>query len=182
MCNFFNHITKQNQVKMDKKRLSNRCLSYIAGGVLMACSLSAVAQTAVEPLGLDAVSSDGKKASCKLSALTNTIVTAGGSAMSSPLSPLVSMRLEGVYVGVNEAEASSLVVWPNPAEDNLFVKSEAAVKSYAVADMNGRSVVSGVNGEDQEISISVSALAPGSYILQVSTVDGKKYSGKFIKK
>jgi hypothetical protein len=48
--------------------------------------------------------------------------------------------------------------------------------------MNGRSVVSGVNGEDQEISISVSALAPGSYILQVSTVDGKKYSGKFIKK
>ena len=163
---------------MDKKRLSNRCLSYIAGGVLMACSLSAVAQTAVEPLGLDAVSSDGKKASCKLSALTNTIVTAGGSAMSSPLSPLVSMRLEGVY----EAEASSLAVWPNPAEDNLFVKSEAAVKSYAVADMNGRSVVSGVNGEDQEISISVSALAPGSYILQVSTVDGKKYSGKFIKK
>ena len=140
------------------------------------------AQTSVEPLGLEITASNGVKASCHLGALTESVVSLNGSATSSPLSPVVAMRLEGVYTNVGEAKSADLLVWPNPADDNIFVKSETIIKSYIVADMNGRSVLSGADGKENSFSIPVSSLSPGNYILKVLTVDGNRYSGKFIKK
>lgn len=92
------------------------------------------------------------------------------------------MRLEGVYSGVSEAETADLQVWPNPADDNLFVKSVSPVKSFIVADMSGRTVLSGASVVEDSFSIPVSSLSPGNYVLKISTVEGNSYNGKFIKK
>jgi len=140
------------------------------------------AQISVEPLGLEITASNGVKASCHLGALTESVVSLNGSATSSPLSPVVAMRLEGVYTNVGEAKSADLLVWPNPADDNLFVKSVSPVKSFIVADMSGRTVLSGASGVEDSFSIPVSSLSPGNYVLKISTVEGNSYNGKFIKK
>ncbi len=167
---------------MNKKHLSSKCLSYVAVAALLAVFRGGYAQSSIEPLGLDITASNGAKASCLLGTVSKSIVSVNGLATPSPLSPIVSMRLEGVYSGVSEAETADLQVWPNPADDNLFVKSVSPVKSFIVADMSGRTVLSGASGVEDSFSIPVSSLSPGNYVLKISTVEGNSYNGKFIKK
>lgn len=65
-------------------------------------------------------------------------------------------------------EASVLKVFPNPADDVLKIVSGDLIRSVNVLTTDGRLVLTSGNISQNEISINVSALSPGIYLLQTS--------------
>lgn len=83
-------------------------------------------------------------------------------------------------VSLEELPASGLAVYPNPANEQLNVRSEMDGKAVIV-DLSGKVIVDGIElKSDQNIGIPVHALSPGVYFLKF---EAKKSSGrlKFVK-
>jgi hypothetical protein len=82
-----------------------------------------------------------------------------------------------------------LVVWPNPASGQLTVDSrqESSVVSrqssvgFEICDVYGRSLIKPDQTSPLPMTIDVSKLSPGMYILQVTTDDGQSATTKFLK-
>lgn len=78
-------------------------------------------------------------------------------------------------------------LYPNPASDNLTIEFNLKVQKQLIIEINdlaGRQVLSKeyfavVNANS--ISIDTKHLTPGTYILNINSVQGKLASGKFIK-
>jgi hypothetical protein len=78
----------------------------------------------------------------------------------------------------NTPAADGIAVYPNPAHNMIFVKN-ALGKSYQLIDIRGSVLSSGsINGED--VAIPLDNIAPGMYILQVETENGKVLN-RFVK-
>ncbi len=82
-------------------------------------------------------------------------------------------------------EKENVVVFPNPSSDILNVTfSEAITAAYSIINMLGQEVLSNTisieNAEQNRISISVSHLKKGNYILQM-TIDGVEKKIRFTK-
>ena len=67
---------------------------------------------------------------------------------------------------VNDADASSITVYPNPCDDVLHLKGAAAGTGYAVSDITGREVFSGVTA-GHSTTLDVSELTSGIYLLKL---------------
>lgn len=82
-------------------------------------------------------------------------------------------------VGVSEAVASAISVYPNPARDvvRFNLESDAQV---SVFDMTGR-MVSTMNMTAGEASYQVADLESGVYFLNIRRADGKKEVARFVK-
>lgn len=74
-----------------------------------------------------------------------------------------------VIVGVDEAVASTLTVYPNPANEVLTVANELPAGTlFEIYDMTGRVVSNGqINSTNEQIQIA--DLTPGYYILDVAS-------------
>lgn len=82
-------------------------------------------------------------------------------------------------LGVETFDISDVSIYPNPASDELFLKSENIdITQVHVFDISGTKVLEFSENNDR---IDVSALAQGLYFLEI-TSDGKKHLQKFIKK
>lgn len=81
--------------------------------------------------------------------------------------------------GVSSVTASeSVIVYPNPATEALFVKSSKEVASIKVFTVSGATVA-----ESQATdNVNVADLQSGLYIYRVTHADGATAQGKFIKK
>lgn len=75
---------------------------------------------------------------------------------------------EFVIVGVEENEAATLSVYPNPARDVLNVTTDIAAGTiYSVYDMTGRIVATGqINASN--VRIDISDLTVGQYIIEMA--------------
>jgi hypothetical protein len=80
--------------------------------------------------------------------------------------------------GVNNIFVSQMVIYPNPAKNELFIKSELPIKKVEVYSLTGSLMVSENNFNE---TINVSALPQGVYILKVYTGKGLVIS-KVVKK
>lgn len=78
-------------------------------------------------------------------------------------------------VGINNTDAQTIRVWPNPATDMINI--EGCTGFVTLTDINGKVVYTGVN----ESQINVQALVPGLYILKVQDNDNV-YTTRIIKK
>jgi hypothetical protein len=78
----------------------------------------------------------------------------------------------GGNVGVDETAINPLKVYPVPANDLLYVKIDAAVKSVHLVDLSGRMLTLSPETSDHVMKIDVSTCAVGSYLLQVETSIG----------
>ncbi len=76
------------------------------------------------------------------------------------------------------SDATQSLVYPNPASDMLFVRSTGSARTVAVIDLQGRVVLSAPTLGRDLFSLSIGALAPGSYLLRAQ--DGAML-GRFVK-
>jgi hypothetical protein len=78
----------------------------------------------------------------------------------------------GGNLGVDQVKMSPLKVYPVPANDLLYVKIDAAVKSIHLIDLSGRLLTLTPETSGNVVKIDVSTCAVGSYLLQVETSTG----------
>lgn len=77
----------------------------------------------------------------------------------------------------NNINNNSFSIFPNPCSDNIYIQSESQPELVKIIDLNGRTVA-----QSKDISINVSNLADGLYIIVLQTNDGKLFFQKFVKK
>lgn len=89
----------------------------------------------------------------------------------------------GVVKVKTVAGAGSILTYPNPATDELFINTgEKTGDKYSIADINGHTVVNGMLDHSTISNIKVSGLPAGIYILTVSNTDKSTDILKFEKK
>jgi uncharacterized delta-60 repeat protein len=96
---------------------------------------------------------------------TATILNAAG------CDSTITLNLTLNFTGISETEVSSVRVYPNPAEDILYVRSTLELNSeLRVLDMNGRLLFE-QHVMGTEVQLPLESLASGSYLLLIG--DGK---------
>jgi gas vesicle protein len=87
----------------------------------------------------------------------------------------------GVYTDVNELNASvnNASVYPNPAENNLYIRSNTTVTQVAIYNVLGARLKEVGNPSN---SINVSDLKSGVYIIKMTDSNGKTVTSVFLKK
>jgi len=75
--------------------------------------------------------------------------------------------------GVNDVIANQLQIFPNPAQNELFIKSDLQIKQVEIYSLTGSLLLSENNFDGK---ISVSALSQGVYLLKVYTDKGVSVS------
>jgi hypothetical protein len=85
-------------------------------------------------------------------------------------------------IGLDELLATSVLVYPNPATNEInAVTNGMQILSYAVLDANGRVVLSKtLNENTTEIGISLESISEGTYILELKTSESSVYK-RFVK-
>jgi len=90
----------------------------------------------------------------------------------SPGSDTVSVKFPAV--GVIEIGNGQIQVYPNPATDNVNVKSTYTINGLEVMNYVGQTVYRNANVADKSTKFSVSALQSGVYFVKVNTVQGTR--------
>jgi hypothetical protein len=88
----------------------------------------------------------------------------------------VPVTLDVVGVGMDETTKIGVMVYPNPAQNKLNIKTNGTISLIKITDCNGKIVYSGTS----EL-IDISGLTPGTYLVQTQTEAGIS-NIKFIKK
>lgn len=85
---------------------------------------------------------------------------------------------------LNEVQGASttMTVYPNPAEDYVTVSAAGEIAEVNVYGLSGTLVKQANGVAGSEISVDVSALAPGVYVVRVRTSDGKVAVNRLIKR
>ena len=82
-------------------------------------------------------------------------------------------------LSVNEFNAQSIQLFPNPAKDKLEIISNTIINKLSVNDINGRQLRD-IKISSLDYSLDVSGLSTGVYFLEIHS-GGKKSTKKFIK-
>ena len=84
-------------------------------------------------------------------------------------------------LGQEEFSTNKIVLYPNPASEQLTISNIdlSTIKNVSIVSMLGK-VIKNVKLTNDTISIA--SLSEGIYILAIETIDGKKYTERFIKK
>ncbi len=85
-------------------------------------------------------------------------------------------------VGIDDREPTEFKVYPNPADEVLYVElNGAGIKSVGLYDLQGR-VITGVCNTPQPsiAAINVRNVPAGVYVLRVTDEDGKEYHRKVV--
>lgn len=87
-------------------------------------------------------------------------------------------------VGLDKAtaQAENISLYPNPAADNIHILNKAGLKfiSLSVMDVNGKQVLTQTLDTASAVTISLSALPQGMYMLELKSESGPVYK-KFMK-
>jgi len=73
-------------------------------------------------------------------------------------------------------------IFPNPVSDQLNIESDDVIQQVAVFTVTGKIVLNTRETGQYHISIDVSTLPPGLYIIYINTASGNIFSSKFVKK
>ena len=73
--------------------------------------------------------------------------------------------------GCNEVRADNILVYPNPVKDYLYLNCENAPVSVSLYTIQG-SLVFNANNVNKTLSIPVTGLADGAYVLKITNTDG----------
>ena len=79
-----------------------------------------------------------------------------------------------ITTGIEEILAEKLMIYPNPAKKELFIKSELPVKKIELLDLTGRTVETwhAASLQNSATTINLSALPQGVYMLKIYTDSG----------
>jgi hypothetical protein len=95
------------------------------------------------------------------------------------------VRLWPCQVGLVDPERPTAVqVYPNPVVDRLRVSANRAIRTYAIADAQGRTLSNALGGDpatnSKRLEIPVTSLAPGRYTLTLVHTTGERSVHPFI--
>jgi hypothetical protein len=81
----------------------------------------------------------------------------------------------------DDFSTNKIVLYPNPASEQLTISNIdlSTIKNVSIVSMIGK-VIKNVKLTNETISIA--SLSEGIYILAIETIDGKKYTERFVKK
>ncbi len=88
-----------------------------------------------------------------------------------------------IPVGIFSEKTNKLTckISPNPVINQLTIQSADAIQSYEIFDLSGKRIMEAKNQLKSNISVDVSGLQTGVYMLQVKDSKGNISSAKFIK-
>jgi hypothetical protein len=95
--------------------------------------------------------------------------------------PIFTISSQTTGIDDISADDNRLVIYPQPIEETLNMRSPADARSVDIYDMSGRRVVSQSLGGGRTHSVGVGSLTAGTYIVNVNC-DGKIYKEKFVKR
>lgn len=72
---------------------------------------------------------------------------------------------------------TKIKVYPNPTSDYINIETTSEIKSVAVYNMMGQLVLNSISNK-----VDISNLSNGTFILEVTSIDGKKSRSKIVKK
>lgn len=93
---------------------------------------------------------------------------------------LAIFPLVNFTAGINEEEAASLTVYPNPANDVLNVAINGTIETVSVISMDGKVVIS-ENVNASNTAVNVAGLNAGVYVYEVKTATGSTVRNTFVK-
>lgn len=95
-----------------------------------------------------------------------------------PVTPSLDVPVELVVagVGIDENSKTSVMVYPNPAQNFITIQSDNAITAVQITDFSGKVVYMGA-----DTKLDVSNLASGIYFLRVTTAQGTS-NMKFVKR
>ena len=89
-----------------------------------------------------------------------------------------SCSISPVNVGIEEI-IDQIGIYPNPANDKIYIESAEMIGDWSIYDLNGKEVEKG-NASNTSFSIDISSLKEGSYIF-VSEMEGYVVRKKIVK-
>ncbi len=97
----------------------------------------------------------------------------------------VSTTVNCLGLGLDEFAENSFVLFPNPAEDVLYLKLKTTTtnQQISITDLSGREVYKNVipSQTSELIEIPVSKLSSGTYFIQLQNEEGAVVVNKFVK-
>lgn len=82
--------------------------------------------------------------------------------------------------GIEEHGYNDIKIYPNPSNGVINIQSDQELKSYGVMNVLGQVLFKGDFTSGQN-SISIESLSAGTYILNLTTTDGRRMSNKIVK-
>jgi hypothetical protein len=79
-----------------------------------------------------------------------------------------------VVIGIDELNGGRISIYPNPATENVFVKSDFTITNIEVLNYIGQTVYTRHNVSEKTVKVNVANFATGVYFVKVTTTDGIK--------
>ena len=116
-------------------------------------------------------------------ALFDWKISAGSSCARTPVFAVIDENVPCDLVSVENAEAKALSLYPNPVDDNLFIdlSDEESLLNVKVYASSGAVFDVDADVEADKISLNVSQLGAGVYIVELITDSGVKRA-QFLKR
>jgi len=73
-------------------------------------------------------------------------------------------------------------IFPNPASESLYVESEETISRVNIFSLTGNLIHSISDTGDYRVTVDVSNMPSGLYIISVTSSSGNIFSSKFLKK
>ncbi|MEI8204978.1 MAG: T9SS type A sorting domain-containing protein, partial [Bacteroidota bacterium] len=83
-------------------------------------------------------------------------------------------------IGIQESKnENALLIYPNPANENVFIKADNAIKQIKITDLIGITIFKDDNFTGKEI-INCQSFTNGIYLIQLTTTTNKSLTTKII--
>jgi hypothetical protein len=91
------------------------------------------------------------------------------------------LELTGVTSTVSIIKESSLIIYPNPANDYIIIENrDVNIKTIELIDITGKTVKTVVGLQDRKINFDISEITKGLYFLKVKTHNNKTTVKKIV--
>ena len=68
---------------------------------------------------------------------------------------------------------TSISIYPNPANDRLYIEAEGEIENVVIYDIYGRHQVTKTPSHQEMTSVNVSGLKAGIYFVKINTENGE---------
>ncbi len=92
----------------------------------------------------------------------------------------VTYRFDGTSSIKDVASNQGIKLYPNPVNNKMFIEAQVPVKQITIYNANGK-VVKVINDNNKKVSIDVSGLFSGNYLMKIKTTNSQTIAKQFIK-
>ena len=92
-----------------------------------------------------------------------------------------STLIKNEYLSLSKPTNINFMIYPNPANDYINLKSESIIDGYIIYDIKGSLISKGIKNKSNDLTISLSNIYSGIYFLEINSGNIKE-TVKFIKK